>query len=196
MNETIAAIQKLLGVEPDGIFGPKSKAALEALIHGPSPDAVDLRSETNIVTLHYNLKPLARRLIQQAVENGMPFQITSGTRTYEEQDQLYAQGRTKPGRIVTDARAGYSSHNHGLAFDVTLFDGKTPVWESPLYARLGKLGKAIGLSWGGDWNGRLADEPHFFLTPPYAANWAHGAMMAELRRRHDNHIDPLIQWPA
>jgi hypothetical protein len=67
-------------------------------------------------------------------------------RSFAEQDALYAQGRTKPGKIVTKARGGFSNHNFGVAFDIGVFKGgsdpekaKTFVPESPLY-------KVIGLS--------------------------------------------------
>lgn len=187
MKEKVAAIQMVLGVTVDGIWGPKTQAALEALLAPPICDGVDERSETNIATLHVKVQPLARELIRQAIENGMAFKITGGTRTYEEQEKLYAQGRTEPGKIVTNARPGFSSHNFATAFDVTLFNGKQPVWESPHYLKLGKIGKALGLSWGGDWNSQ--DLPHWYLKPDYAKDWSEGAMMSELRRRHDNNID-------
>lgn len=41
-------------------------------------------------------------------------------RTFAEQDGLYAQGRTKPGSIVTYAKGGQSWHCYGLAIDVVL----------------------------------------------------------------------------
>ena len=46
------------------------------------------------------------------------FEVTQGLRTYAEQDALYAQGRTVPGEIVTNAAAGYSWHNFGNAVDL------------------------------------------------------------------------------
>lgn len=41
-------------------------------------------------------------------------------RTFAEQEALYAQGRTKPGKVVTNAKAGMSYHNYGLAVDIVL----------------------------------------------------------------------------
>ncbi|MFP3637325.1 M15 family metallopeptidase, partial [Bacillus sp. SIMBA_033] len=46
--------------------------------------------------------------------------IAQGLRTIEEQNNLYAIGRTKPGRKVTNAKGGQSIHNHGLAVDIVL----------------------------------------------------------------------------
>lgn len=46
-------------------------------------------------------------------------------RTISEQNELYAQGRTKPGKVVTFAKGGQSMHNYGLAIDIVLIiDGK------------------------------------------------------------------------
>jgi peptidoglycan L-alanyl-D-glutamate endopeptidase CwlK len=45
-------------------------------------------------------------------------------RTIAEQNELYAQGRTKAGKIVTNAKGGQSYHNYGLAFDIVLLVDK------------------------------------------------------------------------
>ncbi len=51
-------------------------------------------------------------------------------RTWEEQDHLWQQGRTIPGVKVTDAKAGDSWHNYGLAVDVVLIiDGKVASYD-------------------------------------------------------------------
>src|SRR5690348_15494967 len=118
----ISDIQSILGVTPDGIWGAKSQAALDAIIRPaadpvpvPDGDKVDDRSEKNIATLHVRVQPLARKLVREAAKNGIRAVVTSGSRTYAEQNALYAQGRTKPGNIVTNARGGYSWHNFALA---------------------------------------------------------------------------------
>lgn len=128
--------------------------------------AVDSRSEKNIGTLRPEVQPLARALIEQAVAKGINAKVISGTRTYAEQNELYAQGRTKPGQIVTKARGGYSWHNFGLAFDIGIFskDDKTYYGESNSYAECGRIGKELGLQWGGDWED-FQDEPHFQFNP-------------------------------
>lgn len=191
MNAKVAAVQTVLGVTPvDGIYGPITQAAWDAQIRlsaqpPPTEGLVDARSEKAIATLHPKVQPLARLLIQKAAAQDMHFKITSGFRTYEEQDALYEQGRSKPGVIVTNARGGFSSHNFATAFDVTLFKGTEPVWDSVKYVLLGSMGKQLGLSWGGDWS--KPDEPHYYLKP--WPEMSESQMMSELRRRHDNHID-------
>lgn len=141
--------------------------------------AVDERSEKNIQTLRPEVQPFARRLIETAVAQGINVKVISGYRSYEEQNDLYAQGRTKPGPKVTKARAGYSWHNFGLAFDIGIFsdDGRTYYGESAAYADCGKIGESLGLEWGGSWIS-FVDEPHFQYNPK-------GYSLAQLRERHD-----------
>lgn len=101
-------------------------------------------------------------------------------RSDEEQDKLYAQGRTTPGRIVTNARAGHSKHNAvdpqgnpaSEAFDVVpLLHGK-PVWadkddpntpedEAWIWQRIGEHGVAVGLTWYGSPGAKFPEKPHF-----------------------------------
>lgn len=136
---------------------------------------IDPRSEKAILTLLPEVRPAARQLVENAAKAGIFIKITSGTRTYAEQQALYDQGRSKPGKIVTNAKPGSSWHNHGVALDVTIFNGSQPVWESPDYARVGKIGKALGFVWGGDFRS-IKDEPHFEMT--------NGKTLAEARALH------------
>jgi peptidoglycan L-alanyl-D-glutamate endopeptidase CwlK len=133
--------------------------------------ACDPRSEANIATLLSAAARAARMLWARANDGrlgpGIVVKIIAGTRTYAEQDVLYAQGRTTPGEIVTNARAGYSNHNFGIAFDVGVFNGDLYLDDSPLYAQVGRVGRDLGLEWGGDW-ASFPDEPHFQLSTPYS----------------------------
>jgi peptidoglycan L-alanyl-D-glutamate endopeptidase CwlK len=134
---------------------------------------LDPRSAANIATLLPAAQRAARALLAAANDGrlgpGIVVKIIAGTRTYAEQDVLYAQGRTTPGPIVTDAPAGYSNHNFGIAFDVGLFNGGVYLDDSPLYAQVGALGRSQGLEWGGDWTS-FPDEPHFQL--PFSGSLA------------------------
>jgi peptidoglycan LD-endopeptidase CwlK len=127
--------------------------------------AIDERSAKNIATLEPAVRPLAIKLIEQAVAAGINAKVISGSRTYAEQDALYAQGRTKPGPVVTKAAGGQSWHNFGLAFDIGIFskDGKIYYGEHEAYQTVGKLGEMLGLQWGGRW--KFVDEPHFQYNP-------------------------------
>jgi peptidoglycan LD-endopeptidase CwlK len=145
--------------------------------------AVDQRSEKNIATLNPKVQLLARKLIETATAQGIHVKVISGHRTYEEQNDLYAQGRTKPGQIVTKAKGGQSNHNFATAFDVGIFseDGKKYYDDSHDYERVGKIGEALGLEWGGSW--KFVDEPHFQYTE--------GRSMAQLREAYEAHGDAL-----
>ena len=189
----IRAVQRKLKLSDDGKPGVATWTAIHIAICGEQGtaedtmtnaivDPVDARSEANIATLHPRVRPYARALLLQAKQRGWQFKITSALRTFGEQDALYRQGRSAPGKRVTNARAGYSNHNFGLAFDVTLFNGTAPVWDSPLYKALGVIGGQLGLEWGGNWTS-LRDEPHYQLRPAWAAGMTESVMLAELRRR-------------
>ncbi len=95
--------------------------------------------------------------------------VTDGLRTVEEQNDLYAQGRTRPGRVVTNARGGSSWHNYGVAADITFMNEQgTPHWETggeyaQLWQRYGRKAEGHGLEWGGDWN--FQDLPHVEYHP-------------------------------
>ncbi|MDE2371056.1 MAG: M15 family metallopeptidase [Burkholderiales bacterium] len=190
IDEMIAAVQAALGVTVDGRAGPETWGAIYARIVAPADagahqegiDAVDARSEKNIATLQPQVRPLARALVQKAALGGIGIRIISGLRTYEEQEALYAQGRTAPGPIVTKARAGQSNHNFGIAFDVGVFEGNRYLGSSPKYKAVGALGIDLGLEWGGSWKS-IVDEPHFQLRPAWADGMAEREMLAELRAR-------------
>jgi hypothetical protein len=121
----------------------------------------DPRSERNLATLEPTTAKLAREHLRRLAAEGYTFKITSGTRTFSEQAALFAKGRTAPGQKVTNARPGSSWHNFGLAYDLTLFQGdRNPVWEHPAYDLAGRIGKDLGLRWGGDFKS-IVDRPHF-----------------------------------
>ena len=114
--------------------------------------------------LHPLVVEKAHQLIELARVDGIEILVTSTLRTFEEQAELFAIGRTKPGDIVTNAKAGESWHNFGLAFDVVpLVNGKA-IWDSPFWNRIGELGKQTGLLWGGDFQS-FKDKPHFEFHP-------------------------------
>jgi len=92
--------------------------------------------------------------------------ITCTYRSPEEQTELYAQGRTKPGPIVTHAEAYQSLHNYkpSFAVDFAFRKGKEVFWNEEFFRRFAQIAKSYGLAWGGDWPGRKKDTPH--LEPP------------------------------
>ncbi len=89
---------------------------------------------------------------------GLPTRITEGFRSIERQNELYAQGRTKPGAIVTQAKGGQSLHNYGVAVDFVFvqqgYNATDAQWKT-----LGTILNKHGFEWGGDWKG-FVDKPH------------------------------------
>jgi len=129
----------------------------------------DSRTERNIVTLIPKAQILARKFMNSLPTGKLTVQIISGTRTYAEQDALYAIGRTveKNRSPVTNAKGGQSNHNFGIAWDVGIFDGGkyytgATAKEETAYKNLGDHIKAQinGIEWGGDWKS-FVDRPHY-----------------------------------
>ncbi len=191
IEEMIREVQQALGVGVDGKAGPETWSAIHARIvkpKAPAPAAsivvspVDPRSEKSILTLLPEVQPMARALVQKAALHGINIKVLSGLRSYAEQDALYAKGRTAPGPKVTNARAGYSNHNFGIAFDIGVFEGSRYLGDSPKYKAVGALGMDLGLEWGGSWK-TIVDQPHYQLRPAWAADLRERDMLAELRAR-------------
>lgn len=121
----------------------------------------DDRSERVLNSLEPELREKTRRILAKAQKEGYDVRAISGERTCEEQNRLYAQGRTTSGNIVTNAKCGFSLHNYRKAVDLGFFkDGK--YWQDAPYHLIGEWGKAEGLEWGGDWK-TLNDPPHLQL---------------------------------
>ena len=154
----------------DGEWGPKTDAADEAFENAAKVialeyPATDARTEANIRTLHLKAQAAAREFMQQVSCLRLPVtvKIISGTRTYAEQDLLYAKGRTTGGPKVTNAKGGQSNHNFGIAWDVGIFENGRYLTEGDWYERLAEKlsGRIEALEAGADW--RNPDFPHYQL---------------------------------
>ena len=94
-------------------------------------------------------------------------------RSSARQAELYAQGRSKPGRIVTNAKPGQSWHNYALAVDICLIiDGKEASWDMITdfdhdsiadWMEVVHVFKEPGWEWAGDWK-TFREAPHFQCT--------------------------------
>lgn len=131
----------------------------------------DPRSETAIATLLPAAQQKCREFMTAAAGwTSGAVKVLSGTRTYAEQNALYAKGRTKPGPKVTNARGGQSNHNFGIAWDIGIFvngkyyTGDTAV-QDKAYIDFATyiMAKVKGLSWGGNWKS-FKDKPHYQLV--------------------------------
>ncbi len=129
-----------------------------------------MRSERDILALHPEPYFRVKSFLEEAAAQGLDLLVTCVYRDAEAQDELYAQGRTKPGRIVTNAKGGESYHNWRCAVDVApLVHGKI-LWDTTsdagaaIWNKIGELGEAHGLEWAGRWMGKLREMAHFQYT--------------------------------
>lgn len=128
--------------------------------------------------MHPKLRDEVRQIYKEICDalTGEAFCRFSYTlRTFAEQDALYAIGRTKPGKKVTNAKGGQSYHNYGLALDIVIINGKIAEWDTKKdYDKDGRadwmeivsIFKRYGWEWGGDWG--FKDYPHFQKSMGYS----------------------------
>lgn len=130
--------------------------------------------------LHPGFRNKLERLIERASQNGLQLLVQEGYRSPEAQAKIPA-GNTR-------AKPGYSFHNYGLAADIVFADERgRPSWsERHDWQALGRLGKELGLEWGGDWS-RIVDRPHFQYVPSRA--------IGEIRRLYEEGGMPKV-WNA
>ena len=214
----VHVLQKLLGfgeADQDGLDGPMTWTAVLKKLGGdvtPVPATkpagiplvisaedlalLDPHTAKWIVTLHPVVQPLALAHWKAARAAKTPMRITSGIRSYAESDQLYHDHIYNHGPQAVPG--GYSFHNFderfgGLAYDFTLWDEvhNRPLWDSvpggPNYVTVAKIGEVGGMYAGF----RFGDEPHLEYHPKWADGLAERQITAELRRRHDNNLDPV-----
>ncbi|TYR79155.1 M15 family metallopeptidase [Priestia megaterium] len=136
--------------------------------------APNLNEFADATELHPVVAEKRDELIRRSKDKGITVVITDDFRSKEEQDQLYAKGRTTEGNIVTYSKGGESYHNYGLAIDFALEIEKGKViWDMEYdgnqngmsdWMEVVEIGKELGFEWGGDWEG-FKDYPHFQMNP-------------------------------
>lgn len=131
-----------------------------------------MSSSRSLDDLHPEVRPLVDAFLAACAKAKIDILVTCTWRSPQEQARLYAQGRTKPGKIVTRAQPGQSMHNAmrggkpaSLAVDVVPMRAGKPVWgttgaDLELWQKVGKLGEKAGLEWAGRWT-RFREFPHF-----------------------------------
>jgi peptidoglycan LD-endopeptidase CwlK len=88
---------------------------------------------------------------------GIDFIVTCTYRSQEEQNALYAQGRTTPGKVVTWTKN--SRHTKRDAFDIAILKNGKITWDDSEYLAAGNIGESVGLTWAGRWH--QPDSCHF-----------------------------------
>jgi len=134
---------------------------------------MDKYTSNRILLLHPTVRTEMLKIITEcdvALTGKAKVRITQGLRTFKEQDDLFAIGRTKPGKKVTNAKGGQSVHNYGFAVDICLIiDGKTASWDTVKdwdndqiadWYECVKIFAKYGWDWGGNWK-KFKDLPHF-----------------------------------
>ena len=127
----------------------------------------DERTARTLATIEPDLAARVRRVLAALAALRYPMVATDGRRTTAQQAALYAQGRTKPGKVVThlDGVEKRSKHQDGRAVDCCFLTATgtpwQPMWTGPWEA-YGACGEALGLIWGGRW--RMRDRPHLEMT--------------------------------
>ncbi len=195
LSETKNTEARMKRIELAGMMGagaPENLAIEEGLIEPPRPSLTpkhdipeDGLTMQRLSLLHPDLRLEVMDIYREIRERGVSIRVTDTLRTMEEQNALYAKGRTAPGRIVTHAKSGQSYHNYGLALDFCLMmdGGRQVSWDRTLdldgdqlrdWDEVVGVFKHYGWEWGGDWT-RFKDYPHFQKT--------FGLSTAELRRR-------------
>jgi peptidoglycan L-alanyl-D-glutamate endopeptidase CwlK len=138
---------------------------------------IDKPTQDKISKLHPNVRDEVRKIIEEintkVLTGQAKVRLAQGTRTWAEQNELYAKGRTTPGPKVTNAKAGQSIHNYGLAVDfVLIINGTQASWDTKKdfdkdqqsdWMEVVQVFKKYGWSWGGDWR-TFKDMPHFEKT--------------------------------
>ena len=125
-------------------------------------------SEKKLQYLHPNLQKFFRELIKISPYD---FSITQGVRTAVEQNKLYQQGRTVPGKIVTNCDGYKIKSNHqtksdglGHAGDIAVLINNKITWEEKYYKEVAMSARILmqkyNVEWGGDWKS-FKDLPHF-----------------------------------
>lgn len=132
----------------------------------PTTAPKDPITVTRLATLHPLVRDTFTRFIVAAeTELNITLRVTHALRTIAEQNALYAQGRTTPGKIVTNAKGGQSYHNFGMAVDVVEMINGKPNWKFD-FAKLKPIADRLGIVWGGTFK-TIIDRPHFEISLGY-----------------------------
>ena len=152
----------------------------EGIYYGGFPEVRSDVVMRGIDKLHPELQVCVNKFLEECKKQGLNVLVTETLRTLEEQEALYAQGRTKPGNIVTNAKGYQSPHAWGVAFDFCRNEkGREYDNTDGFFERVGEIAKTIfdgteyDLFWGGDFKS-FVDKPHIEMIkylPNNSTKW-------------------------
>lgn len=128
------------------------------------------RDDQRLVGVHPTLVLMLTAVFDELDAEGPPMFVVEGLRTDARQAELYAQGRTTPGPIVTykdgvTHKSQHQPHADGLGYAVdAAFMGPQPFDARHPWETYGAALEARGITWGGRW--KMADKPHAELDEP------------------------------
>lgn len=128
------------------------------------------------------LTPAAQRacrlFLDECKRRSLKVRITETYRTQERQNELYARGRTKPGKIVTWTKN--SRHTSRRAWDICKNVKGEEYSDTAFFKSCGAVAKELGITWGGAW--KTPDMPHFEIDE----NWRECDGMTDSEREKFN----------
>lgn len=114
----------------------------------------------DVSLLRDDVEANCRKWQERCKAAGLNVLITNTVRDKEYQEYLYAQGRTRPGSIVTNGRTPtFHSDKAGLAFDFCKNVKGQEYSDADFFKKVAAIAKEMGFSWGGDWKS-FPDSPH------------------------------------
>lgn len=117
------------------------------------------------------VNPILANLAREVIRiSPVDFGISQGVRTVDEQRKLYNQGRSTPGKIVTNTMKSkhlIQKDGYGGAIDIACYINGEVTWSEKYYFEVADVFKrradelGIDILWGGDFKGDFKDYPHF-----------------------------------
>ena len=203
-ERSVKSYQRSRGLGVDGVVGPKTANALStnapAVERGKAPEggsslepgerkSFDPGNRLGKSEMNPQVARITEKTCMELQDLGYHPYVVSGFRSFNEQNSLYEQGRSKPGPKVTWVKGGGSWHNYGLAVDIAFWNssGSGPSWsEHHPWSRIGSVGMKNGFTrWGGD----FGDRPHLEYHPKWVnsasslASTYHSAGLAEVWKK-------------
>lgn len=132
----------------------------------------DKISIERVESLHPDKKENFIAFIEELEETfDTTLRVVQAFRSFKQQDELYAQGRSDTSKPkVTNARGGESFHCYGLAVDIIPLSGTCqPQWNYD-FEKFKPIAEKYGLTWGGSWKDYDHYEDNLGFGP---SGWRH-----------------------